>query len=294
VRTCCVMGLLVLVALFMVGCWPVGPQPPLAEFTYTPSAVHAGEEVLFDATPSRAAHGAIVAYAWEFGDGATGEGSSPAHIYAADGSYVVTLTVTDDGGRQGQIQATLSVLPEEDPPPPGGPRASFTAQPRQGPAPLEVSFDASASTGAIVAYRWEFGDGGVGVGVAIAHTYTDPGAYTVVLTVEDGGGLTHTAARSITVQESAGGPVEAAFTVAPNPAAVGQTVTFDASASTGPIAAYNWEFGDGATAAGKTVQHTYAASGQYVARLTVRDPYGTTDVAEETVWIAPVFPPPPG
>ena len=56
------------------------------------------------------------------------------------------------------------------------------------------------------------------------------------------------------------------------------TVTLDGSGSTDPdagdtIATYNFDFGDGSTASqsSPTVTHTYAAPGEYLARLTVTD-----------------------
>lgn len=68
----------------------------------------------------------------------------------------------------------------------------------------------------------------------------------------------------------------------------GTSVAFDASASAdtdGTIASYAWEFGDGATGTGRTVDHVYAP-GTYTARLTVTDNGGETATAERTVTIA--------
>ncbi|MFC4406575.1 S8 family serine peptidase [Haloarchaeobius iranensis] len=69
---------------------------------------------------------------------------------------------------------------------------------------------------------------------------------------------------------------------------VGQEVTFDGSGSSdsdGSISAYDWSFGDGATATGQTVTHTYSAAGDYSASLTVTDDDGasTTDSVAITV-----------
>jgi PKD repeat protein len=60
----------------------------------------------------------------------------------------------------------------------------------------------------------------------------------------------------------------------PTPAFSYNGTTFDASASTDPdgfIMRYNWDFGDGSTAYGKTVSHTFATAGTYSVVLTVMD-----------------------
>ncbi len=41
--------------------------------------------------------GQTLTYAWSFGDGNTGTGATPSHIYTAPGNYIVSLTVTDNG-----------------------------------------------------------------------------------------------------------------------------------------------------------------------------------------------------
>lgn len=68
-------------------------QLPYASFTY----VEAGLQVTFTGT-STDTDGTIASRLWEFGDGATSTAANPVHTYAADGTYTVTLTVTDDDG----------------------------------------------------------------------------------------------------------------------------------------------------------------------------------------------------
>lgn len=69
------------------------------------------------------------------------------------------------------------------------PEASFEANPTEGEAPLEVTFDASDShspQGEIVEYQWDFGDGHGEYGenaVVVHHTYEETGEYTAELTV---------------------------------------------------------------------------------------------------------------
>jgi PKD repeat protein len=66
------------------------------------------------------------------------------------------------------------------------------------------------------------------------------------------------------------------FTVTPTSPTDNQTVLFDASSSTGSIASYQWNFGDGARGDGRTDDHAYATPGTYVVTLTLVDPYGRT------------------
>lgn len=64
------------------------------------------------------------------------------------------------------------------------------------------------------------------------------------------------------------------------------TCTFDGSGSTAPgssIASYHWDFGDGTSADGAQVQHTYAASGDYVVTLTVTTARGASAVATKSL-----------
>jgi|GEM_PF-1879136 len=61
---------------------------------------------------------------------------------------------------------------------------------------------------------------------------------------------------------------------------VGESISFNGSGSLDPdgtIISYGWNFGDGNTASGATVCHTYTRSGTYTATLTVTDDSGLKD-----------------
>ncbi|WP_295880971.1 S8 family serine peptidase [uncultured Thiohalocapsa sp.] len=79
--------------------------PPTAAFVSTCTDLACS----FDAGGSADSDGFIQSYAWTFGDGAGGSGVSTDHSYATDGSYTVTLTVTDDDGASDTATATIDV-----------------------------------------------------------------------------------------------------------------------------------------------------------------------------------------
>ena len=61
-------------------------------------ATTTGLTVAFDGSGSSDTDGTIASWAWTFGDGSSSTPATPTHVYAAAGTYVVSLTVTDDDG----------------------------------------------------------------------------------------------------------------------------------------------------------------------------------------------------
>lgn len=75
------------------------------DVTITPeSGGRAPLKVTFDARASKAPCGKIVKWAWGFGDGAKAKGVKVKHTYTAPGTYVVTLSMTDNKGNTNLIK----------------------------------------------------------------------------------------------------------------------------------------------------------------------------------------------
>lgn len=99
---------------------PAKPEnkPPIAAMEFAPTFGEAPLIVYFSAAISTDLDGQIVSYVWSFGDGAQGDGMFAEHEYTKKGSFVVTLTVTDDKGASSSTKATVFVIEPPALPPP--------------------------------------------------------------------------------------------------------------------------------------------------------------------------------
>ncbi len=176
----------------MTGCVLTGPR---AEFTASPWFDYPPLEVAFDASASTSPNGEIVAYDWDFGDGATDEGRTVNHTFDEKGVYPVTLTVTDASNGVAQVTHNVQALSLP-------PVADFTYSPYMATKDTAVTFDASLSAdpdGEIVDYIWSFGDGSADAGVVVEHLFTVPMKYTVRLTVVDDDGVSDSTEKQVTI-----------------------------------------------------------------------------------------------
>ena len=175
---------------------PPPNQAPQASFTASPSLVRIGEPVSFNAAASHDPDGTIVSYAWDFGDGSTGQGMLIDHAYSRSGRFTVALTVADNGWKP--ATATADVVVDEPP------AARFTAAPQDAVPGTQIRFDASAShdpDGTILSYAWDFGDGHTAVGISAAHAYSRRGAFLARLEVRDDLGVANGTTQAIGVSD---------------------------------------------------------------------------------------------
>lgn len=268
----------------------IGDLGPEANFTFPPSTV---EDVAvqfqdLSATPSDP----IVKWTWNFGDGEwtdlTGSGST-LHIYDRNGTFTVTLTVTDDDGSQHSLSRDVFVQDSL-------PTADFSASNYAPVEGLPVTFtDMSKFTADdIVSWSWNMGDGTWENRTSndlFTHTYLYNGTYQVTLLVWDIDGSNDSISKMITVQDSA---PAADFSLSITSPFEGQQVTFTDNSSFAPyndIESWFWDFDDGTTFSGQgPVFHTFANDGPYLVALTVTDVDGNVNTYSRPVVVKDTSP----
>ena len=183
-----------------------GGNPPSPPPTNNPPVANAGdshngnvgEAITFDGTGSSDPDGDTLIYTWDFGDGTSGNGSQPTHVYTTAGTYTATLTVSDGSLTDTDTSTvTIESLPPEAPvADANGPYVAIVNQ--------EITLDGSGSSdsdGTIANYTWLCGDGSTVNGVSPTHSYTGSGTYDIKLTVTDNDGLTDNATSTATIYD---------------------------------------------------------------------------------------------
>ncbi len=197
--------------------------------SFTANNVCIGESILFNDHSTPVGNDPIVLWNWNFGDGQHSVLADPNHLYASANSFVVSLTVTSQGGCSSTITDTVVVHPF--------PVANFTADDVCEHTP--TVFD-NLSAGSPSQWLWNFGDGNGSSVESPTHTYTVSGNYITTLVVVSGFGCRDTTTRNILVN--------------PNPVAqfsavevcVGDTTCFTdlSTVSSGVNVLWSWNFGD--------------------------------------------------
>lgn len=150
-----------------------------------------------------------------------------------------------------------------------------------GPAEVEastsVTFAATINeeeAGRPVDSQWDFGDGGAASGLTATHTYEQPGTYAVSFSASNEAGEASQSI-TVTVKPPPEPPQIASVGTASDSVTVGTPVQFSSAAMGSGSLAYEWSLGDGTSATGPSLTHTYKTAGEYTVRLRVSNEAGT-------------------
>ncbi len=170
------------------------------------------------------------------------------------------------------------------------PVADFSGSPTSGLPPLPVIFtDLSQNT--VTSWSWDFGDGNTSLVQNPAHSYNDPGMYTVKLVVSGPGGSDSTT-KTDYIQVNYFPPT-ADFTADITSGIAPLVVNFT-DLSLDSVDTWNWDFGDGNTSAEQHPQHTYIDPGMFTVSLTVSGPGGSSNHSKTDYIVVNYAPPTAG
>ncbi|MBK8490315.1 MAG: gliding motility-associated C-terminal domain-containing protein [Saprospirales bacterium] len=149
----------------------------VSNFSFEYDTCNAGSVDFTDLSYSGAGPGTITEWAWNFDDLNTASVQNPGHLYQIPGTFLVKLRVTDVNGCKDVQVYPLPYYPVPD---------LIVVAPSEfvGCEPAEITFtNLSFPIDESYTVAWDFGDGNTGVGLSPTHEYTEPGLYSILLSI---------------------------------------------------------------------------------------------------------------
>ena len=220
--------------------------------------------------------GTPVSWLWSFGDGTSSTLQNPTHTYNAVGSFVICLTITTASNCTSTHCDSVYIQTV----PTNTCSAYFLYHSDSLLGPNTIHFQGNSSTTYLnsqIVYSWNFGDGTTSTLQNPTHTFTSTnpaGGYNVCLTIQ----VLNSAASilcsytdcNFVVVGSVNNGCQNSFTYSYQ----NLTYSFTGTISSSNPTTYYWVFGDGITATGQYVTHTFAqpaagSTGYHVCLYTV-------------------------
>ena len=251
---------------------------PSANFSFRSDTIEVGETIEFTDTST----GEPDTLIWSFDDGGTASGSVVSHSFAEAGSYEVSLTASNEAGPNA-TSAVITVVDGVKPP-----QAIIGRFPGVVEVGQTVTLN-SESTNSPTAISWVFGDGDSALGTTVRHAWKTPGRYTIQLSVSNSADFDQVAAEIVV--NARVNPPTARFGQSSLDVVQGEQISFNDLSLNNPDSLM-WEFGDGSTANGPNVNHSWGEPGTFRVTLTARNEAGT-DAVSKTITVIPLPPDPP-
>jgi MYXO-CTERM domain-containing protein len=225
---------------------------------------------------------------WDFGDGKTGSGTSASHSYADDGIYTITVKVTDDDGGSDSFDLTVAIANV-------APTVALSGDfaPDEG---VSTTFDpglTDVGIGDAHICNWSYGDGTfdtLSSGDAVDKIYGADGTYVLSIQCYDDDGASASDTQMVTVSNVA--PTITSF-AGDADGIEGSPVVYACTASdlgTDDTVTITWDYGDGETATGSPVLHTFVDEGEYTVQCTATDSDGASSTSTMTTTVVNVAP----
>jgi gliding motility-associated-like protein len=230
---------------------------PVPDFVSADTLACPGGTVQFtnNSTPS------TVSSLWDFGDGGVSGIVSPTHVYADTGYYTIQLRIQHPNGCADSITRISYIHVSK-------PKADFILTDSiSSCTPFQIQFNNSSTF--YTSSLWDFGPGqGTSTLTNPVHYYSVTGVYPVKLIVTSPGGCKDSLIKNIQVYDTVGTRVTYRPLSGCKPLSTSLNVF-----TTGPMASYFWDFGDGYTTTSTTpdVHHIYSSPGNFLPKLIMQD-----------------------
>ena len=269
---------------------------PIARITYTTLTVKAPGSLSFNGDTSSDIDGTIASYSWSVSGSVVASTPNATINFTTQGTYIVSLTVTDDFGATNTASVTVNVSAPDN----ILPIAILNVDKNSGVINDTFVFDVTSSRdpdGSIILYRLDFGDGTSTQFVnpaPISHIYKTVGIFTAKLIVTDNrNGVSLETANSIQKITINNQPPKANFSLSPINALTFDPISFidNSSDPENALSRWTWDFGDGTNFTTtdplqKNPTKSYSDGNRnYTVTLTVYDNFGLFDSVSQIVFI---------
>ena len=252
----------------------------VGSYTLTPKRGCMPLTVQFSASSKNASK-----FSWDPGDGSPLDtGNSILHTYTLPRVYIPYLLISDSFGCSYPLHQNDTIIVDPLPVP------DFAYQSICSGLPTYFYDSSQSLSGTIVAWNWDFGDGGTSTLQNPVHVFKKNSYYNLTLTVKSSIGCSGTLKRSIKI-----GGVSSGF-IAPAVTCIGSQIQFaDTSKSDTAIKSRLWLFGDGDSSTSTNPTHTYLKKGSYTVSLFVTNYKGCVDttIRQNSIVVGDTFPPLP-
>ena len=230
---------------------------PNAIIISEPKAIFSGDTLSCTSQPVsfyNSSTGPGLIYAWDFGDGATSNKQNPVHLYNTEGSYSVSLNITDKYGCASAVSKTNYIRI-------ANPVADFSLSDSTSACPpLVVNFTNTSTN--YSKWTWDFGDGTTSLERNPSHFYSAVGTFNAKLTITGPEGCASQKIKPINVAGPSG-----TFTYTNLMGCDPLQTNFEAH--TGKNISFIWDFNDGATLStpDSSVSHIFTSPGKYLPKV---------------------------
>ena len=210
-----------------------------------------------------------ISFNWDFGDGSSSSILNPSHIYTYPGTYIIKLSVLNNGGCTDTVIKKIVV---------NGPTGSYGYIPTQACNPGTIHYSIISQNA--INFVWDFSDGTTIFSTkdTISHTYNIPGFYVPKVILENANGCKVAILGLDTVKIT---DIQTHILANKRIFCDSGSVSFtDSTITNDVINSYIWHFGDGTTSNSQNPTHFYSKSGYYSVTFITGSQFGCVDTAK--------------